>query len=123
MVNNKTLETGRNARRNKDEIPILMPQEVDAILSKSGRARDQCLLAILYLSGRRIGEVLRLRKRDFKTTAIGNLRFTTFNEKTYRTSPSGTYKVETVIDTYHGPELAFYEEIEPEIVLDSELAS
>jgi integrase len=52
--------------------------------------RDACLIALLFLSGRRIKEVLELRKKDL-IISEEDLGFYTFNEKTFRSKQSGDY--------------------------------
>jgi integrase/recombinase XerD len=44
---------------------VLSPAEVQTILDGCGRLRDRLLLAVLYDTGMRIGEVLGLRHNDF----------------------------------------------------------
>jgi integrase len=95
-LNKQTLITGRVPRRNSNEIPILEPQEVTTILERSECSRDACLVAILYLSGRRIQEILTLRKRDFILSNPERVTFKTFNEKVFRLERKGrfTYPIE-----------------------------
>ena len=94
MTNTKTLETGRTPRRSTTEIPILEPAEVNQILSKSACLRDACLVALLYLTGRRIGEVLPLRWVDFVTSNPSLITFKTFNEKSFRRKRTAKYSIE-----------------------------
>jgi integrase len=54
--------------------------------------RDSCLVALLYLSGRRIGEVLELKKKDFKVEH-NRISFETFNEKVFRQKQTGAYTI------------------------------
>lgn len=107
-------------RRSKSQIPQLSPSELRNILeSKAERLRDSCLIALLYLSGRRIGEVLPLQKRDFNFNETRFLSFRTFNEKTYRSYPSSDYKLESMMESIHGPQVVYYEEINPKFSLHS----
>ena len=94
MVNTKTLKTGRVPRRSTSEIPILEPEEVDQILKKAAHPRDACLVATPYLSGRRIGEVLPLRKLDFTLTQPSLITYKTFNEKSFRRKRTSKYSIE-----------------------------
>lgn len=55
-------------------------------------ARDSCLVALLYLSGRRIGEILHLQKQDFTITE-DRVSFWTFNLKVFRRKPVGNYSI------------------------------
>jgi integrase len=55
--------------------------------------RDACLVALLYLSGRRISEVLALRKEDFTLTE-NRVSFETFNAKVFRRKKVGNYTIE-----------------------------
>jgi len=95
LVNRKTKAEGRITRRNKALIPILEPEEVDQIIRKSTNKRDQCLVALLYLTGRRIMEILSLKKSDFVLPE--NFKIVTFrcqNEKSWRTERKGTFSIE-----------------------------
>jgi integrase len=94
MVNRTTKETGRLSRRSTSEIPILTPEELDQILQKAACSRDSCLVALLYLTGRRIGEVLPLRKQDFVTSNLDQVTFKTFNEKSYRQERRTPFTIE-----------------------------
>lgn len=119
-MNRRTIREGRNPRRSEKLIPILGPSEVEEIILKAENPRDRALVILLYLSGRRIGELLGLKRRDFTILPNSDLEFTTFNEKTFRISPTGNYQFENVIDRGKGPELVYYQEIKPEIVMDSD---
>lgn len=81
---------GSKRRKIEDVQPINLEDVSLKLLDLS--ERDACLVALLYLSGRRITEILGLKKKDFK---IENKRisFETFNEKVYRQKPSGQYQV------------------------------
>ncbi len=122
MVNTLTLETGRVPRRSASEIPILEPEELDQILLKAEYPRDACLVATPYLSGRRIGEVLPLRKRDFTLTNPSLITFKTFNEKSFRqrktgkfTIPkTGNFKLKKKDGTIINYDTRFYESIKPQ---------
>ena len=54
--------------------------------------RDSCLVALLYLSGRRITEILGLKKKDFKIEDK-RISFETFNEKVYRKKQTGAFTI------------------------------
>jgi len=108
LGNTKTLETGRATRRSSAEIPILEPAEMDGILQGAGCSRDSCLGALLYLTGRRIGEVLPLRRGDFTYRGY-SVSFRTFNEKSFRATRRSPF----VIQRPECPE-RFYEAIEPQ---------
>lgn len=94
MTNTKTLETGRVPRRSTSEIPILEPEEVGEILERAEHPRDACLVALLYLMGRRIGEVLPLRKADFTLSDPRVITVKTFNEKSFRRKRTSRFNVE-----------------------------
>ena len=121
MTNTKTLETGRTPRRSTTEIPILEPEEVDQILSKSVCSRDACLVALLYLIGRRIGEVVPLRLGDFVTSNPRVITVKTFNEKSFRQTrvgrynviKHGNYKMKKKDGTIVNYDTRYYEAIEP----------
>jgi len=82
------------------------------------------LVALLYLSGRRILEILPLRKMDFNRSNPDKISFKTLNEKTFRLRRVGKYIIERhgdfVKNTVNGPvryTTRFYELIEPEFSL------
>lgn len=121
MVNRLTLETGRVPRRSTAEIPILTPDEVVTILGGAECRRDSCLVALLYLTGRRIGEVAPLRKQDF-IDAPETVTIRTFNEKSFRIKRKHPYTVEKHGDYSYKDkstreevhyDTRFYEAIEP----------
>lgn len=74
------------------------------ICDKAENSRDACLVALTFLSGRRIGELLELKRRDVQIYE-DEISLVTFNEKSFREKPSGTYKLQRG-DRY-------YEEIRP----------
>lgn len=122
MVNYNTLETGRVPRRNVIEIPIIEPKELEQILKKARYKRDACMIALLYLTGRRIGEILPLKKSDFILTNLQRVAFKTFNEKSFRQVRKRPYIVEKP-GVYHYKEkdgtlreyyMRYYEQIQPE---------
>ena len=122
MVNTKTLKTGRVPRRSTSEIPILEPLEVDQIVQKSVCPRDACLVVTPYLSGRRIGEVLPLRKLDFTLTQPSLITYKTFNEKSFRMKKTGRYTIPKMGNftlkkrdgTIINYDTRYYEAIEPQ---------
>jgi len=97
-------------RRKKSEIPRLDSEDILKIIEKAKRQRDKCLIALLFLSGRRIQEVLSLRKQDFNFNTPQMLSFTTFNEKSYRQKSTGEYNI-----PMRGK---YYEQIEPKFSLE-----
>lgn len=82
------------------------------ICNRGTNTRDQCLPALLYLSGRRIGEVLEVKKQDFIIIPNSIASFKTFNEKVYLSKRLRKYKIK------RGKR--FYEEITPTFSLESE---
>ncbi len=88
-------------RRSTSEIPILEPIDLDQILQRSACKRDACLVAIPYLSGRRILEVLPLRKMDFTLTDPRVITYKTFNEKSFRRKRTSRYSVEKHGDYFY----------------------
>lgn len=123
MTNRKTLETGRKPRRSTSEIPILNPEEINGILRQAIYPRDSCLVALLYLTGRRIGEILPLRKQDFNVSSLDQVTFKTFNEKSFRMKRKPPYTVEKHGDYVYKDKATkketryttrFYEAIEPQ---------
>jgi integrase len=108
MTNTQTLQTGRKPRRSTTEIPILTPEELGKVLQKAECRRDACMVSLLYLTGRRIGEVLPLRLGDFTLSDPRVISLKTFNEKSFRAKRKPPYLIER-------PERPgmFYEVIEP----------
>lgn len=105
-------------RRNAETIPILSPASVGEICEKAESPRDACLVALLYMSGRRIGEVLGLRKTDF--LRVGNIMyFTTFNEKSWRKKKTGDFQVEKHVQFKDYDGIVYYEKITPKFSLTS----
>jgi len=94
MVNRKTKAMERHTRRSATEIPILEPREVDLIVQKSANKRDRCLVSLLYLTGRRINEVLPLKKGDFILSNEKEISFRTLNEKSWRTERKAKFTIE-----------------------------
>jgi integrase len=93
MVNTLTLETGRKPRRNTNNIPMLEPEEVVQILTKAECNRDACLVSLLYLTGRRVQEILSLQKKDFSLSNPNRVVFRTFNEKCFRLTKQGRFSI------------------------------
>lgn len=77
-------------RRSAINLQIKDTTYFQSLCQKAENKRDACLIAILYLSGRRIGEVLGLRKNNFYETDEF-LGFETLNEKCFRAKPIGAY--------------------------------
>ena len=84
---------GRNTRRKPALLPILEPEDIDEICAKASVPRDACLIALLYLSGRRVEEILGLKAGDFFTSDTGIVSFTTFNEKSYRSEHNPPFTI------------------------------
>lgn len=109
-------------RRSVRLIPPISPLELRNIILRLNRPRDRCLIALLYLSGRRIGEILPLQKRDFDFSQSGFLSFRTFNEKTFRVNKTRDYRYERVNPNKANRVLhpiVYYQEIYPKFALDS----
>ena len=108
---------GGHNRRPASEIPILEPVEIAKICERANTTRDECMIALLYLSGRRIGEILPLQKQSFNvskpgfTLAQNNyiVSFITKNEKSWRTKKTGNFSIPVV----KGDIVKYYEKIEP----------
>ncbi|GAG48918.1 unnamed protein product, partial [marine sediment metagenome] len=81
-------------RRSSKTITPTTLTHLDAICSRARHTRDSCLIALLYLSGRRIGEILHLTKQDITITPDRMITFTTFNEKVYRNRKYGDYTIQ-----------------------------
>lgn len=102
---------GGYIRRKVEDYPVGTVEKLDEICSRTDNPRTRALIALLYLSGRRIGEVIGLRKLDFNIFH-DRVSFKTFNEKVFRSRPVGRYKIEV-----NG---RYYEEIQPYWLLNSE---
>jgi integrase len=123
--NTKTVAQGRKTRRPASDIVIMTPEEIAKICSRAKQPRDACLLALMYMSGRRIGELLPLQKRDFNFTRPKfNLSenkfivsFTTFNEKSWRSEKQSTFSIVRLVNNYVDKKrcyvIRWYEKIEP----------
>lgn len=89
--------------------------------------RNSCLIALLYLSGRRINEILHLKKCDIKLEN-NRISFETFNQKDYRMKRTGNYTIKRYVKRrdfegrqskpYEG--YLFYHRIRPHFRTDSE---
>ena len=79
-------------RRQVDSVQPLTWTKIENQLTVIDDPRAQCLIALLYLSGRRINEVLHLQKKDFKVEP-NRISFETFNEKVYRKKPTGDFQI------------------------------
>lgn len=92
--------------------------------------RNACLIALLYLSGRRVNEVLHLKKSDFKIED-NRISFETFNLKDYRMKQTSDYTIKRYVKrrnfkgrkskAYEGS--LFYRRIRPHFRTDSESGS
>jgi integrase len=127
--NTKTVAQGRRTRRPASDIVIMTPEEIAKICRRAKQPRDACLLALMYMSGRRIGELLPLQKKNFN---VANPRFilsenkfvvsfTTFNEKSWRSKKQSTFSIERPVDNFYMKDehkircyvIRWYEKIEP----------
>lgn len=79
-------------RRRVEEAEPITYQNLSLTCEKIEHPRDSCLIALLYLSARRISEILHLQKKDFKVED-NRISFETFNEKVYRKKPMGNYRI------------------------------
>lgn len=83
-------------RRRVEDVKALTYQYLEFICETIKQPRDNCLLALLYLSGRRINEILHLQKQDFKIEDK-RISFETFNEKDWHSTQSGEYTVKRYV--------------------------
>lgn len=114
-------------RRNAKDIKSKISWKELASKLEYAEPRDACLIALLYLSGRRISEVLGLKKLDFMVED-NRISFETFNEKDYRKTQQGEYTVERYVkqhmfkgrksEPYEG--ILFYRKINPHWLVKSE---
>lgn len=93
-----------NKRRKVEDSKPLTYEDIALTLLDIREPRNQCLIALLYLSGRRIGEVLHLQRKHFRVDA-NRISFETFNEKVYRSKRGGNYTIRR--------KNKFYERIRP----------
>lgn len=98
-------------RRSVRNIMIKPISYFNSLCARVDNSRDACLVALLYLSGRRIGELPHLTLNDFEASP-DFIVFKTFNEKVFRKKPIGDYKF------LHGGR--YYEVIYPRFSLKSE---
>lgn len=80
-------------RRKVEDTEQLSISELVESIERVEEPRDQALIALLYLSGRRIREILRLQKQDFHLEE-NRISFDTFNEKVYRSKRSGDFTIQ-----------------------------
>lgn len=116
---------GSKRRRREEADPL--PYPILAEKLKTIDPRDSCLIAILYLSGRRINEVLHLTKKDLKIEN-NRISFETFNLKDYRKTAQGEYTIKRYVkrrkykgrksEAYEG--LLYYRKIRPHFRTDSD---
>lgn len=79
-------------RRSAENLQIKSLDYFKGLCLKAENSRDQCLVALLFLSGRRISEILELRKTDL-VFSDEFLTFKTFNLKSFRTQPNREFKL------------------------------
>lgn len=117
-------------RRSASNLEIKTLDYLVEICESSKNTRTSCLIALLYLSGRRINEVLELKKKDLIFTK-DFLSFDTFNEKCFRTYQQGNFnlKREGIFQTWNPKEKMritskdlerFYEKINVSFSITSE---
>lgn len=116
---------GSKRRKIEDVKPLTVPHLVNKL--KEMNTRNACLIALLYLSGRRINEVLHLRKEDIKIEN-NRISFVTFNQKDYRSKQTSDYTIKRYVKrrnfkgrkskAYEG--FLFYRRIIPHFRTDSE---
>lgn len=104
-------------RRRVDDVKLLAVENLALTLDGIESDRDACLIALLYLSGRRVGEVLDLKKNVFHVEEK-RISFETFNEKVYRSTRTGNFQIvkdEIAISegVNPGTKPRFYERIRP----------
>lgn len=83
---------GDKRRKVEDTNPITI-EYLYNVLVGIAEPRDSCLIALLYLSGRRVNEILHLQKQDFRIEA-NRVSFDTFNEKVYRAHPMKDFQIQ-----------------------------
>lgn len=84
-------------RRKVEDIKPFNYEDIALKLLDVESERDRALIALLYLSGRRINELLLLRKKDFRIEEK-RISFETFNEKAFRKSFQPPFTFEREID-------------------------
>src|SRR4030042_660325 len=80
-------------RRSAENLDVKYLTYITNICLVAENTRDACLVALLYLTGRRIGELIALQKQDIAITALF-LSVSTFNEKNFRYTSSKAYNIE-----------------------------
>lgn len=80
-------------RRSAENLEVKTLDYFVNICLTAEHSRDSCLIALLFLSGRRISELMALHKKDIVLTKEF-LSVTTFNEKTFRYAPKKDYLLE-----------------------------
>lgn len=85
---------GGNRRRSAENLEVKTLPFFTETCNLAENTRDACLVALLFLSGRRISELIALQKRDLQLTSSGFLTVSTFNEKNFRYTPNREYTVE-----------------------------
>lgn len=115
-------------RRSNDLIPYSIDAEkLKIVCERTKYPRDACLIALLYLTGRRIGEIICLRLRDLDLRALeteGIFIVTCMNEKVWLREKSKTFKIPVEGDYFDKEKnekynLRYYEEIQPRFNINS----
>lgn len=99
------------ARRKPKDVRSFSARKLREICLSMKSIRDRCLMAMLYLSGRRISEIIGLLRKDVEITEDHHLKINTLNLKTYRSIKTGNYRI------LRGSR--YYEEIQIEFSLTS----
>lgn len=79
-------------RRSAENLEIKPLGYLSNLCQPAKHTRDSCLFAFLYLSGRRLREVLHIKKGDL-VFSQGFMSFETFNEKCFRSKPQSNYSI------------------------------
>lgn len=93
MISLKIQMVAGDKRRKVEDTKPLTWETIAPRLWNISEPRDSRLIALLYLSGRRVTEILHLTKSDLRIDE-NRVSFETFNEKVYRRKPSGNYQIE-----------------------------
>ena len=79
-------------RRSAENLEVKNLDYFYELCGKAYNTRDSCLMALLFLSGRRIGEIMHLKKSDL-VFSNGFLSFKTFNLKSFRKAENREFKI------------------------------
>lgn len=79
-------------RRSAENLEAKSLGYFNEICLRATNTRDSCLVALLFLSGRRISELLPLKKSDVQNTDEF-LTIKTFNEKTFKYTQTKDFKI------------------------------